>query len=153
MYKFVKLGMKLIIGKRPLLYSLVDVEDLCSGIYAMATRPEAIGEKFYLTSGSPIEFNALQELIGWKLFGKKYGSLVSLAIPGSLGLFAGSMMELFGHLTHTVPFLLRPKILEGMYPWYCSCEKAQTLLGWRPKYNVLETVVRAGKWYQEHGII
>ncbi|MHA1869658.1 MAG: NAD-dependent epimerase/dehydratase family protein, partial [Promethearchaeota archaeon] len=84
LYKLPKIGLKLVIGNKPLFFSIVDVEDLCSGIWECCINDKAIGETFYFTTGKPIEWGALQELLGYVVFGKKYGSLLTISIPARL---------------------------------------------------------------------
>jgi nucleoside-diphosphate-sugar epimerase len=153
LFNFPKGGMKFVFGTKPLIYSIVDVEDLVNGIWAMATHPNAVGEIFYFTSGQPTEWGAIQELIGTRVFGRKYGSLLSLSFPPKLALMFGRAMEIVGKITGKPPFLTMPKLLEGINHWYCCRDKAERLLGWKPKENISSTVMKAGNWYKENGLL
>jgi nucleoside-diphosphate-sugar epimerase len=151
LFKAVKSGIKAIVTREEKLYSMLDVRDLCEGIYLMATRPEAIGQVFYLGSGDPIDWGALQDLMATKIFNRKKPLRTLALSPNGALRFAG-LMEFFGKITGKTPFLNKSKMIEGGAPgWAVSSEKAKKLLGWEPRYSIESMYQDAAKWYVDHG--
>jgi nucleoside-diphosphate-sugar epimerase len=148
LYKLSKLGIKLIVGGKKRYYSIVNVNDLCEGIYQCAINPKAVGEILYFTSGEPVDIGTLQEIIMDKVFGRKRNPLLTFKVPPGLLALAGYLIELICKLTKTNLFFNRSKVIESKASgWTCSREKAQKILGWKPKYTVETTVEQAGQWY------
>ncbi|MFL5803301.1 MAG: NAD-dependent epimerase/dehydratase family protein [Roseiflexaceae bacterium] len=123
-------------------YQLLDVEDLCEAIYLAATVDTAkandtfnVGAKEFTTIRQ--DYQAVLDRAG---FGKQ---IVSLP--------AG-------------PVILALRVLEALklspvYKWaygtittdsFVSIEKAERVLGYRPKYSTRDALVRNYEWYIEH---
>ncbi len=123
-------------------YQLLDVEDLCDAIYLCATLDEKnvndtfnIGAKNFTTMKE--DYQAVLDYAG---FGKKI-----VGLPEK-------------------PVILTLKILEAfklspLYKWvyetaskdsFVSIEKAEIVLGYRPKYSNKDALIRSYKWYVEH---
>ena len=123
-------------------YQLLDVEDLCESIYLTATLDEKIvndtfniGAKVYKTMRE--DYQAVLDYAG---HGKK---IVGLPIK---------------------PIILTLRFLEALklsplYKWvyetaskdsFVSIEKAEKILGYKPKYSNQDALVRNYKWYLEH---
>jgi len=67
---------------------------------------------------------------------------------------AGILMELVGKITGEVPFINRTKIAESIAPAQSvSNAKAKRVLGWRPIQTIPSMMVKAGKWYNKHGML
>jgi nucleoside-diphosphate-sugar epimerase len=117
----------------------------------MATRPEAIGQVFYLASGDPIDWSAVQDLMARVVFNRKKPLRTLALSPKSALIFAG-LMEFFGKLMGKTPFLNKSKAVEGGGSGMAvSSEKAKKLLGWQPRQTVESTLQNAAKWYVDHG--
>lgn len=123
-------------------YQLLDVEDLCSAIFACMTLEKEkvndtfnIGAAVYTTMGQ--DYQAVLDASG---FGKKI-------IPFPAG-----------------PVVAVLKVLEflklsPLYPWiyetaskdsFVSIEKAQHILGYAPKYSNQDALLRNYRWYLEN---
>ena len=152
LYSLPKMGFKLVVGKDPHYYSIVAVQDLCSGIYEMVKNPKAKGETFYFATGDPIEWGELQDVIGRVVFDREK-RLRNLRIPGKLAVAVGGINSFFGRLRKKAPFLSKTKMIEGCCSWACSDEKAKELLGWKSSYTIEKLVKEAGEWYKEHGYL
>jgi nucleoside-diphosphate-sugar epimerase len=151
LFKAVKGGTKAVIGKGPMPYSIVDVTDICEGIYLMATKPEAIGNIFYFTTGEPIDWGELQDIIGRTCYGKKK-PLRTLRMTPRSALFVAGLLEFFAKFTGKTPFLNKSKMIEGSATgWAVSSDKAKSLLGWQPRHTIESTMQEAATWYEEHG--
>ena len=123
-------------------YQLMDVEDLCDAIYLCATLDEKnvndtfnIGAKEFTTMKE--DYQAVLDYAG---FGKKI-----VGLPEK-------------------PIILTLKVLEALkisplYKWvyetaskdsFVSIEKAEIVLGYKPKYSNKDALIRSYKWYVEH---
>ena len=120
-------------------YQLLDVEDLCSAIYACMTLPEKqVNDTFNIGAA---KFTTMLE---------DYQAVLDEA----------------GFGKHIVPFPTKPviaalKVLEALklsplYPWiyetaakdsFVSIEKAQHQLGFAPQYSNKDALIRNYRWY------
>lgn len=123
-------------------YQLLDVEDLCDAIYLCIAKDKKvandifnIGAKEYATMKE--EWQAVLDYTG---FGKKIITFPALPMIWTL-----RILELFR--------------LSPLYKWiyetaskdsFVSIEKAEKILGFKPKYSNKEALVRNYKWYLEH---
>jgi nucleoside-diphosphate-sugar epimerase len=123
-------------------YQLLDVEDLCAAIYLAATLP---------CSQTNDVFN-----IGAKIF-------------TTLREDYQAVLDYAGHGRHIIPLPAAPAIwtlralekihLSPLYRWvyetvtedsFVSIEKAEQLLGFRPRYSNQEALIRNYQWYIDH---
>ncbi|MBX7059609.1 MAG: NAD(P)-dependent oxidoreductase [Leptospirales bacterium] len=120
-------------------YQLLDVEDLCDAIYLCATKPAAkandtfnIGAKKFLSMRE--DYQAVLDVAGFK---KKIR-----------GFPAGPMILVLRVLEF---FRLSP-----LYKWvyetaskdsFVSIEKAEKILGYKPKYSNQDALIRNYRWY------
>lgn len=152
-WKEVEMGLMVIPGKKPHYHSIVYVEDLCRGIYLMATNDKANGQIFYFTSGEPVEYKELHNIIGKVTFNRKK-PVKTLTLPSKLVIALGSMFTFFGKITKKPPFLSKTKMIEGVQPgWMCCCDKAKNLLGYQPQETLESSFKKAGDWYISHGYL
>jgi len=153
LFKVPKKGFKLIVGRKPKYYSIVDVRDLVDALYKIALSPTKSGDIFYVTSVESIEWGLLQEIIAQQVFNRTK-KLRKLVIPEKIAIFLGSLITFFGKIFKKTPFLNKPKMLEAAAPsWINSRKKLEQLLGWKPKYSIEEIVKDAGEWYKNKRMI
>ena len=123
-------------------YQLLDVEDLCESIYLCATLDKEkvndtfnIGAKDFTTMKE--DYQAVLDFAG---FNKKVVGLPEMPIIWTL-----RILEAFK--------------LSPLYKWvyetaskdsFVSIEKAEKVLGYKPKYSNKDALVRNYKWYLEH---
>ena len=123
-------------------YQLLDVEDLCEAIYLTATLDEKIvndtfniGAKEFTTMRE--DYQSVLDVAG---FGKKIVGLPEKPI------------------IYTLKFLEALK-LSPLYKWvyetaskdsFVSIEKAEKVLGYKPKFSNKDALIRNYKWYIEH---
>jgi nucleoside-diphosphate-sugar epimerase len=154
LFKSVKSGIKLRAIGGVEEYSVIDVDDLCAGFWACATNPAAVGETFFFTVDKVIKYEDLHEVVAKMVFGKSYGGLIPLRLPGKLLYLVSILMELVGKIQGEVPFINRTKIIESLSPAQSvSSAKAKAVLGWKASQTIPSMVVKAGMWYKEHGMI
>jgi len=123
-------------------YQLLDVEDLCDAIYLCATLPTEkandtfnIGAKEYTTMGE--DYQAVLDAAGYH---KKIVGLPEKPIIWTLR-------------------ILEAMNLSPLYKWvyetaskdsFVSIEKAETRLGYKPKFSNKDALVRNYNWYLSH---
>lgn len=123
-------------------YQLLDVEDLCESIYSTATLDEkSVNDTFNIGAK---EFTTMKEdyqaVLDYAGFGKKIVGLPEKPI------------------IYTLKFLEALK-LSPLYKWvyetaskdsFVSIEKAEKILGYKPKFSNKDALLRNYKWYVEH---
>jgi nucleoside-diphosphate-sugar epimerase len=123
-------------------YQLLDVEDLCGAIYLCATLDRDvvndtfnIGAKEFTTMGE--DYQVVLDEAG---FGKRI-----IGFPAAPMIWALRLLELFK--------------LSPLYKWvyetaaedsFVSIEKAERVLGYKPKYSNKDALVRNYHWYLEN---
>ena len=123
-------------------YQLLDVEDLCEAIYLTATLDEKIANDTFNIGAK--EFTTMREdyqaVLDYAGFGKKIVGLPEKPI------------------IYTLKFLEALK-LSPLYKWvyetaskdsFVSIEKAEKVLGYKPKFSNKDALLRNYKWYVEH---
>lgn len=123
-------------------YQLLDVEDLCDAIYLCATMDEKIVNDTFNIGAK--EFTTMREdyqaVLDYAGFGKKIVGLPEKPI------------------IITLKFLEALK-LSPLYKWvyetaskdsFVSIEKAEKVLGYKPKFSNKDALIRNYKWYIEH---
>ncbi len=123
-------------------YQLLDVEDLCESIYLCATLdPKIVNDTFNIGAK---EFKTMREdyqsVLDEAGFGKKI-----LGLPEK-------------PIIYTLRFLEALK-LSPLYKWvyetaskdsFVSIEKAEKILGFKPKFSNQDALLRNYKWYLDH---
>ena len=123
-------------------YQLMDVEDLCAAIWSTMTYPkDVVATEFNIGAK---EFTTMKE---------DYQAALDRAGPGK---------KIRGMPVKPLIFILRilEKLhLSPLYPWvyetastdsFVSIEKAERLLGYKPKYSNKQALVRNYDWYVDH---
>jgi nucleoside-diphosphate-sugar epimerase len=123
-------------------YQLLDVEDLCEAIYLCATLDEKIVNDTFNIGAK--EFTTMREdyqaVLDYAGHGKKIKGLPEMPIIWTL-----RILEAFK--------------LSPLYKWvyetaskdsFVSIEKAERVLGYKPKFSNKDALVRNYKWYVEH---
>ena len=130
------------IGKGNNRYQLLDVEDVCSAIYLCCTlEKEKVNDTFNIGAK---DFTTMREdyqaVLDYAGHGKKIKGLPENPIIWTLR-------------------LLEALKLSPLYKWvyetaskdsFVSIEKAEKILGFKPKYSNKDALVRNYKWYLEH---
>lgn len=143
LYDWVESGVKIpIIGNGKNKYQLFEVEDLVDAILLGATLPlEKINDTFNVGAK---EFKTVNEDVG------------------AMCEYAGSGSRVMGTPANLVKPLLRFFELlnvSPLYKWiygtadtdsFVSIEKAQTQLGWNPKYSNSQALIRSYQWYLDN---
>lgn len=123
-------------------YQLLDVEDLCDAIYLCATLDKKtvngifnIGAKEFTTMKE--DYQAVLDEAG---FGKKI-----IGFPAWPMIWTLRILELF-HLSPLYKWVYETASKDS----FVSIEKAEKVLGYKPKYSNKDALVRNYKWYIEN---
>ena len=123
-------------------YQLLDVEDLCDAIYLTATLDcSAVNDVFNIGAK---EFTTLKEdyqaVLDYAGFGKKI-----VSIPASPAIWTLRFLEKLG--------------ISPLYKWvyetvtedsFVSIEKAERVLGYKPRFSNKQALIRNYQWYLDH---
>jgi len=123
-------------------YQLLDVEDLCAAAYLCATLDEKLVSDTFNIGAK--EFTTMREdyqaVLDYAGFGKKI-----IGLPAAPAIMLLRILE-----------ALR---LSPLYKWvyetaskdsFVSIEKAEKLLGYKPRYSNKDALIRNYKWYLEN---
>ena len=123
-------------------YQLLDVEDLCDAVYLTATLPEDkasdtfnIGAKEFTTMRE--DYQAVLDVAG---FGKKIRGF-----PAAPMIWALRVLE-FLHLSPLYKWVYETASKDS----FVSIEKAERVLGFKPRYSNKDALVRNYRWYLEN---
>jgi nucleoside-diphosphate-sugar epimerase len=126
----------------------VSVYNLNDAIIAAMENDKAIGESFIITDGLKIT---------WKEWSRKLcGGLCVIesphSYPGWFARFLGASMEGIYKLFRAKcpPPLTRYRTQQVSSNYHFSIEKAKRLLGWYPRVDIDDAIMRTVEWYREH---
>jgi len=132
--------------ERPL--SWIDVEDCARGLLALADRPEAVGESFFLASEERTSVVGLQRIIAAALG----VAARDLPVPPLLLSAAGAVADVVSRVTGRRLPLNRKLARQVLAPgWTCRVDKARDRLGFAARTPLRESVAAAARWYRDRG--
>ncbi len=131
-----------ILGKGDNPYQYLDVEDLCEAIWLCATLPcEQANDTFNIGAkefGTPrTDFQAVLDHAG-------HGKRV-ISLPAGPAIFALRVLERLG-LSPLYKWVYETVVKES----FVSIEKAERVLGFKPRYSNREALIRNFEWYKAH---
>jgi nucleoside-diphosphate-sugar epimerase len=131
-----------VLGSGDNAYQLLDVEDLCDAIYLCATLDANVANDTFNVGAK--EFTTFREdyqaVLDYAGFGKKI-----IGLPAEPAILTLRFLERLG--------------ISPLYKWvyetankdsFVSIEKAETQLGWNPKYSNKEAMIRNYQWYLDN---
>jgi len=131
-----------VLGSGKNLYQYLDVEDLCDAIYLCCTLPlETVNDVFNIGAK---EFGTTKEDFQAVLDYAGHGRHI-VPLPAGPAIFALRVLESMG--------------LSPLYKWvyetvvedsFVSIEKAEKVLGYKPKYSNKDALIRNYEWYIDH---
>ena len=143
LYDWVQSGKKIpLIGDGTNRYQLLEVEDLVTAIHLLLTLPA--GQVNDVFNVGAKEFRTVREDVG-ALCDYAASGARTMSVPGWL---AKPPLELFWRMR-----------ISPLYKWvyatadtdsFVSTAKAESQLGWVPKYSNAQALIRSYQWYLDH---
>lgn len=123
-------------------YQLLDVEDLCDAIYLTCTLPaDKVNDVFNIGAK---EFTTLREdyqaVLDYAGFGKKI-----VSIPASPAIWILRALDKL-HLSPLYRWVYETVTEDS----FVSIDKAESQLGWEPRFSNKQALIRNYQWYLEH---
>ena len=136
-------------GRNPR-YSLIHVEDLCTGLLQVAEHGNCLpGGVYYLADPQPCSLVELGEGIA-RAVGR--AAPRRLSVPRWLAWAVGACGQAWGMLTGRMSHVNIDKVCEALAgDWICSPQRAQDELGFAPAASLEERLHATTQWYREHG--
>ncbi|MBL9037391.1 MAG: NAD-dependent epimerase/dehydratase family protein [Archangium sp.] len=147
-FRLAKRGLVLKLGGPPRRISMVDVDDAVDQLVLQGTRPEAVGETFFCSSHESLTLDGLMQQAADVLGVSARTVTVPEAVLPGLGALADVASNVSGRKLPLSRKLARQLLAPG---WECSIEKAQRLLGYRPRRAVADALKRSAESYVHLG--
>jgi dihydroflavonol-4-reductase len=147
-FKIVSRGLKVSLWGEPKpVFSFIDVEDVVDALLLFATRPEAVGQSFFV-SHETATMEALQDEVA-RALGKR---VLTLHVPRTGLRAAGALADVISKATGRRLPVSRKLAQQLLVPgWTCSIAKAKEWLGFQAKTPIAESIDRAARGYREAG--
>lgn len=128
--------------------SLCYVEDIVQALLLASDSKGVEGEVFFLSDGHDYRLDRIGDL-----FEKAMGiRACRIYIPGWIISGVASFAELFSRLSGTPPLINKGKVEEMVQKnWLCDITKAETLLGFKPRFSLADGIKITYEWYRKEG--
>jgi len=138
-----------VVGSPSKQLTLVHVADLVEGLWLAARAEAAVGQTYYVGSGT----HTWREIVG--ALGMALGLRVRiLRLPGLVARLVGEIGELKWTLTGKPQIVCRRKMRDALQErWTCSWAKAERELGYRPRIGLADGLRQTAEWYAGHGLL
>jgi nucleoside-diphosphate-sugar epimerase len=149
-FRIVRKGLVLGFRGAPRPLSFVDVEDCARGMALLATRPEAVGQAFFLASPERTSVEGLQREVARALGEQPRLVRIPPAALRALGTLADVASRALGrHLP------LNRKLAEQVLApgWVCETDKARRMLGFEAEVGLATSIDRSARWYLDAGLL
>jgi len=147
-FKYIKFGVKPLIGKQEKRISIIHVSDLVDGIILAAEHKRGKNESFFITNDEASSIRELENKIAAAMDKKA----VFIYIPEFLLDVAARSSEFWAKLFNKPALLNKDKALEMKQRyWLLSSEKASKLLDFKPMIDIESGLKKTYRWYVEHG--
>ena len=148
LFQFAVRGMIVYPGVASHWLSWLYVDDLVDALIAIVQRPQAISQKYFLGSPSPVQWRALGAEIA-NVVGRR---VRHVDVPGPLIRAASVGGDLWGHVTGHVPLANHNKATLARFPyWVCSASRARSELGFQPSRSLPDALRETYYWYRQSG--
>ncbi|HUT34607.1 MAG TPA: NAD(P)-dependent oxidoreductase [Planctomycetota bacterium] len=136
-----------VVGSPSKQLSLVHVADLVEGIWLAARAEAAVGQTYFVGSGT----HTWREIVA--ALGAALGlRLRILRLPGLVARLVGEIGELKWTLTGKPQIVCRRKMRDALQRrWTCTWAKAERELGYKARKGLVEGLRETALWYAERG--
>ncbi len=147
-FKLIQRGVRLEIGGGPRPLTLVDVEDVVDLLLLLAEREEALGQAFFVAGPRPLTLEELQDIGAQELGVRPRTVRLPPAVLKALAATADVVTRATGRKLPLNRKLARQLLAPA---WTCSGAKAERLLGFQTRRDVVDSIRRSARWYREQG--
>jgi len=151
--KLIHSGRYLTVGSGENTVHLAYIDDLCDGLIIAASREEAAGETFILAGERPITINELVSKICSLLHKRVPKFHVPLLAAKCTGLLFEVAFRMGGRTFMKEPLITRSKVDIMTVDRAYNIEKARSLLGYRPRIDYDEGLLRTVDWMRADCLI
>ena len=147
LFRLINRRMFVMIGSGETFYHFTYIDDLVQGFLLAGSRPEAIGEIFTVAGEEYISLKRLVDLIADVLERPR----PSLRVPFFPVYKAAVVCDRLCRSFNIEPPLYPRRVDFFRKNRAFSIEKAKRVLGYRPKTDLKEGIMRTAQWYRENG--
>lgn len=147
-FRFVRRGIKPILGERERFVSIIHVRDLVQGIILAGESERAIGQTYFISNDEALSWLEVADIIARSLNRRT----LTLKIPEVILAPVAYLSETLASLSGKPALLNRQKILEMKQRyWVCDNSKAKRELGFKPEIDIEEGIRETADWYERMG--
>ncbi len=147
-FKNIKNGLNLKVGKVDQYVSIIHVFDLARGIILAAQHRNGAGEIYNICNPEACAWSSVIEILQRQMNKK----VLNIPIPYPVAYLFGGLMEVGAHITGKPTILNRQKIKEVNNPfWVISPRKIKDQLGFETELSIEEGLRSTLEWYREQG--
>lgn len=146
-FKYVKLGVKPVIGNPNKNVAVIYIHELIRGILLAAEHPEAENELFFMSDPCAYTWKDIYDTIA-RVMNKK-AVMICLPIP-IVSLMATINETIIRLFNKTAIFNLDKTIEMKQRNWLVDCTKAERILGFTPQTSLEEGFKATHDWYRSH---
>jgi dihydroflavonol-4-reductase len=147
-FKFIQRGISPTIGKGERYLSLVNALDIAMFVTSLLEKRPAGVNIYQITDGVPHTWSEISEAIATAL-GKKP---LRITIPVGIAASIGKTMSLWSSVSGRLATLNREKLAEILQSyWLMDSHKAETDVGFQPKWDLKSGVEMTAQWYKDQG--
>jgi dihydroflavonol-4-reductase len=144
-FKAVNNGISALMGFTAKEMSLIHVQDLVQGLYLAATKPQAVGQVYFLGSLERYDWKQLGDIAS-KVMNKK---TITLKIPHFILFIAGYICQFLESVFGMDVALNKDRAYRITRPsWYCSSAKAARELGFEQTVPIEDGFRQTVEWYR-----
>jgi nucleoside-diphosphate-sugar epimerase len=147
LFKLIKLGVNLMVGKTDQYVSIVYVKDLARGIVQATFSENSVGKTYFICEETVYFWSHFAKMIGEQM-NKKF---ITLKLPLPVAHLIALFLEISAKMTRQNTILNREKMLEINKPyWVISPNKAKRDFNYSTQYPLHNGIQDTLKWYQEN---
>jgi nucleoside-diphosphate-sugar epimerase len=148
LFRMVRLGFSISIGKEDKLMNMISVNELASFIGLCLNNPSAYGETFFATDGQVYSQKDVLAYIALAL----HKTPRQVTVPKLVAKLVFYSVDAFGRVFSVPTLINRDKMKEIMADgWLADPSKAKEKLGWNPEANLKLHILETAKCYHELG--
>ena len=148
LFRYVKLGIKMLVGRGDKYISVIYIGDLLRGIYLAATSPRSIGETYFLTNLESVSSGDIQDVIASTLHKKT----LTIRLPEFLIDFYAWISETTARFRKRVAIVNKDKALEMKQAyWLVDGSRAVSHLGFKAEVSLEDGIKKTADWYISQG--